>query len=197
MKVGTKSLIIGVHNIVWHPVTVFLAWCELYGIPNWKECICIFIHDWGYWGCSNMDGKEGEDHPIRGAMIAYQYLDKKQTIITYDENNIPAFLELPEVPPKDTYFYLCLFHSRGTAKRYDAEPSKLCWADKLSIKYDPWFLYLPRAILSGEIKEYRKRADDFGELKFDRTNREWYQWSHDRMIRKAYNHDTTPPYEGH
>lgn len=180
MNVGTKSLLFGVHAFWFHPVTVFIAWCKLYGFPNWKETVCIFIHDWGYWGCPNMDGKEGEQHPKLAAHLADKWFDGERGW-TYD----------------GTYSALCLFHSRGTAKLCKTAPSKLCWADKLSIKYDPWFLYLPRAILSGEIKEYRKRADEFGEIKYDRTNLEWYRWSHDRMIRKAMNHDTTPPYEGH
>ena len=182
MKVGTKSVLFGVHQFIWHPFCVYLAWCELYGLPNWKELVCIVIHDWGYWGCSNMDGVgEGADHPFLAARLAYKYLDGDVGWMARD----------------NSYSALCLYHSRGTAKGYKSEPSKLCWADKLSIKYDPWFFYLLRATLSGEIKEYRKRADEFGEIKFDKTNIEWYWWSHDRMIRKAYNHDTTPPYEGH
>jgi hypothetical protein len=196
MKIGTKSVLFGVHQFFWHPFTVFLAWCELYGMPDWKETVCIFIHDLGYIGCSNMDGDEGENHPYYAAQVAHALYDGKvYARIDYYPRPVGTKMEFP-IP--STYWRdLCLYHSRGTAKKYNAEPSKLCWADKLSIKYDPWFLYLPRAILSGEIKEYRKRADEFGELKYDKTNREWYQWSHDRMIRKAHNHDVTPPYEGH
>jgi hypothetical protein len=195
MKVGTKSVLYGVHQFIWHPVTVLLAWIELYGLPNWKETVCIFIHDWGYWGCSNMDGNDGENHPELGANIAHMLLDTERwETLLETETRSAGWKTLNK---SEEYYKLCLFHSRGTAKKYKAEPSKLCWADKLSIKYDPWFLYLPRAILSGEIKEYRKRADDFGELKFDKSNRDWYNWSHERMIRKAINHDTTPPYEGH
>lgn len=130
-----------------------------------------------------MDGKEGEQHPRLGAFIAKKYLDRWDT----NRPDIEGWI----------YYNMCLYHSRGMAKNHGATPSKLCWADKLSVKYDPWFLYLPRAILSGEIKEYRKRADDFGEIKSNRTHLEWYRWGRERMIRKARNHDTTPPYEGH
>jgi len=28
-------------------------------ILDWKEIICIFIHDWGYWFCADMDGEDG------------------------------------------------------------------------------------------------------------------------------------------
>ncbi len=193
MRVGIKSVISGVHQFLWHPFCVLLAWIELYGFPKWKEFICIIVHDLGYLGCSNMDGDEGENHPELGARIAYTFLDGEVTTLLENIDDGKWY----QITPDLTYYKLCMFHSRGTAKKYKEEPSKLCWADKLSIKYDPWFLYLPRAILSGEIKEYRKRADAFGELKYDKSNYDWYKWSHDRMIRKAYNHDTTPPYEGH
>jgi hypothetical protein len=29
MGVGTKSLLIGVHELLWHPITVYLGWCRL------------------------------------------------------------------------------------------------------------------------------------------------------------------------
>lgn len=71
MTTGTKSLLFGVHQFLWHPLTVLLAWVYLYrSFPNPKELLCIFVHDWGYWGCPNMDGPEGERHPERAATHA-------------------------------------------------------------------------------------------------------------------------------
>src|SRR5688572_14675463 len=71
MNVGTKSLLFGVHQFLWHPLTVWLAYVRLYGrLPNWWQCIAIFCHDLGYWGRPNMDGKEGKQHPYGGAFIA-------------------------------------------------------------------------------------------------------------------------------
>lgn len=130
---GRKSLLYGVHQFVWHPITVWLAWRNLYGRPTWKECICIIIHDWGYWFTPNMDGPEGERHPEYGASIAGRMFGQE-------------------------YHDLVLLHSRHYARLVDKEPSKLCWADKLSVLYDPKPFYLLRAILSGEIKEYRLNA---------------------------------------
>ena len=46
---------------------------------------------------------------------------------------------------------LVLLHSRRYAKVHGLEPSKLCWADKLSIMYDPEWFYLLRARASGEL----------------------------------------------
>lgn len=63
IPMGTRSLLVGAHQFLWHPLTVFLSWHDLYGKwPNWKVCVCIFIHDWGYWGCKDMEGKEGWHH---------------------------------------------------------------------------------------------------------------------------------------
>jgi hypothetical protein len=164
IPVGTKSLLFGVHQIFWHPITVFLAWHELYGWPNWKECICMVIHDWGYWGCPNMDGEEGERHPQRGALIAWKYLDNRE--LAYDNGDI--------------YAMLCLYHSRHYARAADVTPSKLCWADKLSIKYDPWWFYLLRAWASGELFEYLDLHADMGEQ--FKTWRAWYDWVSERAI---------------
>ena len=71
MKTGTKSLLFGVHQFIWHPVTVLIAWIWLYKrFPSWRELICMFVHDWGYWGKTNMDDEDGEKHPELGANIA-------------------------------------------------------------------------------------------------------------------------------
>src|SRR5574344_2357461 len=125
MKMGTKSLLFGAHQFLWHPITLLLAWIDLHGkIPNWKICVCIFIHDWGYWGCPNMEGEEGQEHPVMAANIAGTYLGEE-------------------------WAWFCLFHSRTYASKYHSKPSPLCWVDKLCVKYDPWWLYLPRVWLSG------------------------------------------------
>jgi hypothetical protein len=183
MKVGTKSILVGAHQCLWHPFTVFLAWNELYGLPDWKEAFCILVHDVGYIGCSDMDGEEGKKHPLAGMRLAHMFLDK----IPRGKHELcdEAF----------TYHNLCVLHSRYYAALLLKKPSKLCWADKLAVKYDPWWLYLPRVILSGEIKEYRQRAAEYGEVPLSASNREWYQWAQARMIRKAYGKDARPAYE--
>ena len=156
MKVGQKSLLFGVHQFIWHPITVLIAWWKLYGLPNWKEFVCIFIHDWGYWFSPNMDGKEGEKHPEYGAELA-----KKLFGLEYHD--------------------LILYHSRHYAKNVGKEPSKLCWADKLSILYEPWWFYLPRAWLSGELKEYRLVASKAGFISLSDSHRKWFKWVKDRL----------------
>lgn len=158
MKVGTKSLLFGVHQFVWHPITVFIAWCKLYGRPSWKEIVCMIIHDWGYWGKPNMDGIEGEKHPEVGANIAYRLFGSE-------------------------YFSLCLLHSRHYARNVKREPSRLCWADKLSHLYEPTWFYLFRARLSGELKEYRKVAADAGFIPLSTSDKEWFTWVKARLVK--------------
>lgn len=131
---GSLSLLIGVHQIFWHPVTVWRAWRFLYGKrPNLRETFCILIHDFGYWGCENMDDENGQRHPYFAANIAGRLLGPK-------------------------YYELCLYHSRYLSKKLGREPSKLCWADKLSMIYDPAWFYIPRAKASGELEEYLRNA---------------------------------------
>jgi hypothetical protein len=156
MKVGTKSLLFGVHQFVWHPITVFMAWKKLYGWPNLKITVCIIIHDWGYWGCLNMDGAEGENHPELGAKIAGKLFGKD-------------------------YYDLCLCHSRHYAKSAGYEPSRLCYADKLSIGYEPWWFYLPRAYMSGELFEYRRVAASY--FPESHSHRQWFEWVKSRLVK--------------
>jgi len=157
MKVGTKSLLFGVHQFLWHPFTVWIAWVWLYRRPpGFRESICILIHDWGYWGKAHMDDEEGERHPELGAKIAGRLFGEK-------------------------YHNLCLFHSRHYARNAGCDPSPLCWADKLSILFEPWWLYLPRAWASGELAEYRHLAADAGFIPLSARHREWHRWIRDRL----------------
>jgi hypothetical protein len=170
LKVGRKSLLFGVHQFIWHPITVLLAWINLYGRPNWKEFVCIVIHDWGYWWAPNMDGLEGEKHPEFGAKLAGRWFGIK-------------------------YFDLCRYHSRHYSRNERREPSPLCWADKLSILYDPWWFYLPRAWLSGELFEYRKLAADAGFIPLSASHREWFKWIQDRLAKLGREkHGNAVPY---
>lgn len=152
MKTGTKSLLFGVHQFAWHPLTVWLAWVWLYRrIPTVKETICIIIHDWGYWASEKMDDERGERHPELGAKIAMRLFGSE-------------------------HHHLCLFHSRHYARNAGKEPSLLCWADKMSIVFEPWWLYLPRAWASGELDEYRQIADEAGFITRESSGREWHRW---------------------
>lgn len=154
--VGTRSLLFGVHQFLWHPWTVYRAWRYLYGKPSWREVVCIFLHDLGYFGKPNMDGEEGGRHPEVGARIAGQLFGEE-------------------------YRKLVLYHSRHYAKLQGEMPSKLCWADKLSITFDPKWFYLLRARCTGEIKEYR----GISSIDVSLSNSQWFDWITDQFVKDA------------
>ncbi|WP_270619997.1 hypothetical protein [Paenibacillus macerans] len=155
---GRRSLIFGVHQFFWHPWTVYRAWKSLYGRPSWREIICIIVHDWGYWNAPNIDGEEGQQHPELGARITGKLLGRE-------------------------YGELVLYHSRHYARLHGQPPSKLCWADKLSILYDPKWFYLFRSKMTGEIKEYRLNGKDvFG---LERSDSEWFDWLRGEFLKLA------------
>ena len=131
MKLGTRSVLFGIHFWAWHPVTVLLAWIDLFGVPKPWELLCIFVHDLGYLGKDDMDGLSGANHPELGAKIAGFFCGEKARL-------------------------LCLGHSRTYAKAHGIPESRLCFADKWSPVFDPLHFYWLRGTLSGEIAEYRK-----------------------------------------
>lgn len=147
MKTGTKSLLFGCHQFLIHPLFVLWAWVKLYGWPNWKELLCIVIHDWGYWGCPNMDDEEGEKHPEWAAIKAYNYLGG----CTIEKFGFKLRRYHPEARK---YKKLCLYHSRFYARKHRELPSKLCWADKLGTAIMPAWLWVWTGRLSGELQEY-------------------------------------------
>jgi len=130
MRIGTKSILFGVHQFVLHPLLVALAWWRLYGFP-WdpRLWVAFVVHDLGYWGKPNMDGPEGEDHVVLGARIMSRLFGHR-------------------------WGELCYYHSRFRAGQHGVDPSRLCFADKLVFVIEPWWMYLPRARLSGELREY-------------------------------------------
>ena len=70
MKVGTKSVIFGVHAVLIHPFFVACAWWRLFGFP-WdpRLWLAFFVHDLGYLGKANMEGPEGQQHVVLGGRI--------------------------------------------------------------------------------------------------------------------------------
>lgn len=140
MSIGTKSLLYGYHCFFIHPIALAVAWIKLYGCPNdWRIWLAFIVHDWGYWGKPNMDGPEGETHPYFGARLMCLLFDPP-----------------PGHPEHLKYYNFMLHHSRFLAKKAGAQPSKLCYADKLAIIIQPTWLQVLLMSLTGEIHEYRK-----------------------------------------
>jgi len=171
---------------------VALAWFRLFGFASvkdsylghvslwdWRLWLVFAIHDLGYWGLPNMDGEEGELHPEWAAYKLRRWLWKLDP-----RHNSPIMLErLRCVRDVEKWAKFCQYHSRFLSKA-DGQPySMLCVADKLAVALEPWWLYLPRVIATGEIEEYMALADartEAGEPKYATMNvyssvrREWF-----------------------
>ena len=134
MRVGTKSVIFGVHSILIHPFFVAWAWWRLYGFPwDARLWLAFFLHDAGYFGKADVEGDEGQRHVILGGRIMGWLFGQQW---------------------RD--FVLC--HSRHWARRVGKPYSKLCVADKLAFVLTPSWLYVPMARWSGELAEYMRVA---------------------------------------
>lgn len=150
MTVGTKSVLFGAHQFAIHPWFVAAAWWKLYGFPfDPRLWVAFFVHDLGYIGKPNMDGPEGETHPILGARIMWRLFDS-----TNDRHLTP-----PQLSPRfGRWGLFSLLHSRYYAKTLGLQPSRLCIADKLALALTPAWLYLPMVRATGEIDEYMAHA---------------------------------------
>lgn len=170
IPVGTQSVLWGTHQFLWHPFTVLLAWKRVYGHwPNWWQLVAIIFHDSpGYWGCTDMDGPSGVQHPYAGAEIAGKIVDLFSKKRGWDVR------------------VLCLFHSSAFAKLCNNVPSALYLPDKVSLLFDPRGFYLFRARLSGELTEYMVNNPKGGE---DR----WFEWYKKSVQNKLNAHDNTKP----
>ena len=149
MKVGTKSLLFGVHQVIVHPICVAIAWTRLFGFPKDPRIwIAFIVHDWGYWSKPNMDGKEGETHVELGARIMHRLFDRKPLRTKFGREQI--------IITGGTYYWynFTLFHSRFYAKKHNHKISKLCIADKAAFMVLPKRMYIMLASWSGEINEY-------------------------------------------
>ena len=130
MKIGTRSVLFGAHQFILHPIAIAVAWTILYGLPLDPRLLVAFVvHDWGYIGKGDMDGEEGESHPILGAAIMRLLFGKAWGDFT-------------------------LYHSRFYARRRNRPYSRLAVADKLAVTLMPGWLYVPLVSFTGEVHEY-------------------------------------------
>lgn len=202
MKIGTKSLLFGVHQVFIHPWFVAWAWWKLYGFPfDPRLWVAFIVHDWGYLGKPNMDRPEGEEHPHFAAHLMYRLFDHGEWTPEYYEwihveKGVPwrvmtrewlkmlrdgwrivavfeTFTLLERKIRTGYWSNLCLYHSRFLSKRNGQRYSRLCAADKLAIGLTPAWLYLPMAWLSGELQEYMA-GNGARPPAGERTARQWF-----------------------
>ena len=169
MKIGTKSLLFGVHQFAIHPWFVAWAWWRLYGFPfDPRLWVAFFVHDLGYWGKPNLDGPEGERHPEFGARVM-SIFDRRSRFGVCPRHRARNGKRL-----FSSWSDFCLYHSRFLAKQAGMPFSRLCVADKLAIALTPAWLYLPMARLSGELGKYM-RGKGARTPAGERTPREWFR----------------------
>lgn len=188
MPIGTKSLLFGVHQIFIHPWFVALAWWKLYGFPyDPRLWVAFIVHDWGYWGCPNMDGPEGEWHPATGAKIMGWLFDVDAGVTSQSwfNQSVGRWIERllgrgitdrPFQGLPNSWYQFAFYHSRFLAKKYGVVPSKLCMADKLSFAVTPPWVYLPLVRMTGEWREYAA-AHAHEKANPDMTLHGWYYQS--------------------
>lgn len=157
MKMGSKSLLLGAHQFILHPIMMLITWWRLFGAPlDPRLWIAFFVHDLGYWGCATMDGKDGERHVEIGAEFMRMCFGER-------------------------WYEFMLYHSRFYARQAGKPISRLCVADKYVIATTPWWLYLPLVRLTGEIREYQaaeKHVEEIGATVMDgswASDRDWYR----------------------
>lgn len=143
MRVGTKSLLVGSHQFVLHPLFVLVAWVRHHGwrTLSWRVLVCIVVHDWGYWGLPNMDGPEGKLHPMGGARLAARACSWGLK---------PRYRQ----HRRQFWYRFAAGHSRYYAQIVGIPPSPLMVADKYATVLVPRPLYWLMIRLSGEGDEY-------------------------------------------
>jgi hypothetical protein len=186
MTIGSKSVLFGAHQFLIHPWFVAWAWWTLYGFPfDPRLWVAFFVHDLGYVGKPNMDGPEGETHPLFGARVMARLFDRRHI-------GFGLFAH-------GRWYHFCLLHSRYYAKTLGLQPSRLCMADKLAIALTPAWLYLPMVRATGEIHEYMAHAShrakgdiNISEQELRRVTsgneRAWYEGVQSYCRRWAYEH---------
>ena len=158
IPVGTRSLLFGVHQVFIHPWVVAIAWIKLYGWPKeWQIWLAFLIHDWGYWGCQEMDGEDGEQHPKFAANLMFKIVVDIEFFKLRSFRKPIAWIDASKASDKAQEWYeFCLYHSRHFAKQAGTKPSRLCVADKLATAVEPAWMYVPRAWITGELAQYRQ-----------------------------------------
>ncbi len=126
-----------------------------------------------------MDDARGEQHPVVGAGIIHGLYLKANGY------------SLDDCESADKLFLLVKYHSRYLAARDGEQPSKLCWADKLSMSYDPMRFYLFRARLSGELSEYRKHGAE--KISLIQSDSVWFAWCRFKCKHDAYCQQSAQP----
>lgn len=201
MKIGTRSVLFGAHCFLIHWAFVAEGWRRLFGFP-WdpRLWVLFFVHDLGYIGKPNMDGPEGETHPILGAQIMHALFDgwepdskpPRSTPKRWTNGGPARCWECGQTERQCRrskcglrrsmrWHNLALYHSRFLSKQHGQPVSRLCYADKMAICLTPAWLYLPMTRATGELREYMVRSEQKEGAKYSKMvnyasdERQWYE----------------------
>ncbi len=135
MKKGLKSLLVGAHQFILHPICLAISWNRLYGKENTSLplYIAFIVHDWGYFDKDAMDSPEGEKHIELGGQIMDKFYGP-------------------------TWGAFTRRHSRFYCRENGVVPSALCYADKMALFVLPKRVYIAMVRASGELDEYLELA---------------------------------------
>lgn len=169
MKVGTKSVLFGVHQFIIHPLVVALAWKACYRHwPTRIQWAAIICHDFGYWNSADIDGPEGTTHPVAGAImadeLAYRLCWLAWLLKPWRWGKLGRAYQAALAQNEGFQAYwLSLYHSARYAAQDGVSVSALCLPDKVSVLFEPEWFYLFRGWLSGETVEYVDNSPNKGE----------------------------------
>ena len=63
MTVGTRSVLFGAHAFWLHFWFLAIAWFRLFGVPwDIRLWVAFAVHDLGYMGKNDVEGRDGETH---------------------------------------------------------------------------------------------------------------------------------------
>jgi len=171
MKIGTKSVLVGVHAFWLHPFVIALGWWKEYRFRRIRigtRMVPRHVH---------VDG--GGFYRFPEQRDVYTWLLDPRLWVAFIVHDI-GYLGKPNLdgPEGETHPEVgaaimrrlfgepwgefVLTHSRYYAKKLGKDVSPLCFADKWAIILEPSWLYLPRVWVTGELAEFmanaRKRA---------------------------------------
>jgi hypothetical protein len=162
MRIGTKSVLFGVHCFALHPFLIALGWWKEYG----TRAVYIGHRDREEYATDGWN----EIEPNEGAPVYVSIFDPRLWVAFFVHDL--GYLGKPNMdgPEGETHPEFgarimrwlfgepwgdfVLLHSRYYAKRLGRDVSPLCMADKWVGILEPAWLYLPRAQATGELAEF-------------------------------------------
>lgn len=173
MRIGTKSVLVGAHQFLLHPLLIALGWFLEYGLRRVpigeREIVGVEHYPGGIPVPTSYRRTQFTcllDPRLWLAFVVHDlgYLGKPNMDGPEGERHPELGARVMRLLFGDVWGDFVLLHSRYYAKALDRPVSALCHADKRVIVLEPSWLYLPRVWASGELREYlanaRRRAEE-------------------------------------